>query len=100
MNVSVETRQHFNDFCQTAGESCDLLLDLVGLKCPEPLMMLRQGMRQLKPGAIVGALATDPSTERDFSAFCQHLGHELKAFTQHQDAQGKTLFFKIQKRNA
>ena len=55
------------------------LLDLQGLKCPEPLMMLRQTLRGLDPGALLKVLTTDPSTKRDFTNFCQFIGHEMIA---------------------
>ena len=58
----------------------DEMLDVIGLKCPEPLMMLRQALRNLQQGQLLGVVATDPSTERDFANFCQFIGHELVSF--------------------
>lgn len=52
-------------------------LDAQGLLCPEPLMLLRQRVREMQDGEIIQILATDPSTERDFANFCRFLGHEM-----------------------
>lgn len=55
------------------------LVDLIGLKCPEPLMMLRQAFRQNSIQDFVLVFATDPSTQRDFQSFCQFAGHGFLA---------------------
>ncbi len=52
-------------------------LDAQGLLCPEPLMLLRNCVREMPVGATIRILATDPSTERDFSNYCRFMGHEL-----------------------
>ena len=52
-------------------------VDAVGLKCPEPVMMLHAAMRRVAPGDIVRLTATDPSTQRDVVKFCEFLGHNL-----------------------
>ena len=52
-------------------------IDAVGLKCPEPVMLLHAAMRRLTPGQELTLRATDPSTERDVANFCEFLGHTL-----------------------
>lgn len=52
-------------------------LDATGLLCPEPVMMLHNKVRDMKPGEVLEVQATDPSTERDIPKFCQFLGHTL-----------------------
>lgn len=52
-------------------------IDAVGLKCPEPVMLLHSAMRRLQPGQELVMHATDPSTERDVANFCDFLGHGL-----------------------
>tara|TARA_B100001093_G_C26610880_1_gene920147 strand:- start:296 stop:550 length:255 start_codon:yes stop_codon:yes gene_type:complete len=52
-------------------------IDAVGLKCPEPVMLLHAAMRRLAPGQELTLRATDPSTERDVPNFCEFLGHVL-----------------------
>ena len=52
-------------------------IDAVGLKCPEPVMLLHAAKRRLKSGQELTLRATDPSTERDVTNFCEFLGHAL-----------------------
>lgn len=55
----------------------DETIDAIGLKCPEPVMLLHAAMRRLSPGQEVFMVATDPSTQRDVAHFCEFLGHTL-----------------------
>ena len=55
----------------------DEVLDTSGLRCPEPLMLLRNRMRALAAGTRVHAIATDPASVRDFEQFASFLGHEI-----------------------
>lgn len=55
----------------------DSELDVRGLFCPEPVMMLHGQIKQVAVGEILRVLATDPSTTRDIVKFCRFLGHEL-----------------------
>ena len=52
-------------------------IDAVGLECPEPLMLVRNKVRQMAVGEAVSVTATDPSTVRDFTNFCRFMGHQL-----------------------
>lgn len=52
-------------------------LDATGLRCPEPLMIARNRLRDMQSGDILKITATDPSTSWDFPNFCRFLGHEL-----------------------
>ncbi len=52
-------------------------IDATGLICPEPLMIVRNQVRQMTPGEVVHVVATDPSTRRDFTNFCRFMGHDL-----------------------
>ena len=44
-------------------------IDAIGLRCPEPVMLLHAAMRRLAPGQELTLRATDPSTERDVPNF-------------------------------
>jgi tRNA 2-thiouridine synthesizing protein A len=57
--------------------SADLALDAIGLVCPEPLMLVRNQVREMSSGQVLHVSATDPSTGRDFRNFCRFMGHEL-----------------------
>jgi len=61
--------------CERAN--CEVV-NLIGLECPEPLMMLRQSIRQALSQQQFMVLATDKSTLRDFENFCGYMGHELR----------------------
>lgn len=52
-------------------------VDLIGLRCPEPLMLLRQGIKKSPSGAMLIVLADDQSTERDFARYCRFSGHQM-----------------------
>lgn len=61
------------------------IVDAKGLICPEPVMMLHSAVRDAVDGDIIQVVATDPSTERDITRFCDFLGHSLVAFTKNND---------------
>lgn len=52
-------------------------LDTLGLRCPEPVMMLRVAMRKLAVGDELTVIADDPATTRDIPSFCRFMDHEL-----------------------
>lgn len=55
----------------------DYELDALGLRCPEPLMLLRNKVREMNQGDVIKVLATDPSTSWDFVNFCRFMNHEM-----------------------
>ena len=57
--------------------SIDNELDATGLRCPEPLMLVRNEMMDMESGQILKVIATDPSTSWDLPKFCKFLDHEL-----------------------
>jgi len=67
-------------------ERADHEIDATGLICPEPLMVLRNKVRDVSPGEIVYVVTTDPSTVRDFTNYCRFLNHELVAHEEDQAA--------------
>ncbi len=52
-------------------------VDTSGLRCPEPLMLVRNKMMDMQSGEVIKVLATDPSTSWDFPKFCNFLKHEM-----------------------
>ncbi|MEZ5560781.1 MAG: sulfurtransferase TusA [Pseudomonadales bacterium] len=62
--------------------TADQQLDATGLVCPEPLMLVRNRVREMRSGAVLHVIATDPSTGRDFRNFCRFMGHEMVCETQ------------------
>ena len=59
--------------------AADHQLDAIGLRCPEPVMMVRMNIRKIKVGETLLVLADDPSTARDIPSFCRFMEHELIA---------------------
>jgi tRNA 2-thiouridine synthesizing protein A len=62
-----------------------MLLDARNLRCPMPLLKLKQTLHGLPPGADVTVLTTDPGSLRDFEAFLRQAGHELREVAQGED---------------
>jgi tRNA 2-thiouridine synthesizing protein A len=52
-------------------------LDLKGLSCPLPIVKTAQAMKALMPGDTLEALATDPGSVPDFTAWCTSTGNAL-----------------------
>lgn len=59
-------------------------LDTLGLRCPEPVMMVRLKIRKIAVGETLLVIADDPSTTRDIPSFCRFMEHELIAHTTEQ----------------
>lgn len=54
-------------------------LDARGLRCPEPVMMVRLKIREMKNGESLFIQADDHSTTRDVPSFCRFMSHTLLA---------------------
>ncbi len=54
-------------------------LDALGLRCPEPVMMVRKTVRQMAQGETLLIIADDPATTRDIPSFCEFMDHTLIA---------------------
>jgi tRNA 2-thiouridine synthesizing protein A len=57
--------------------SATVQLDTLGLRCPEPVMLIRIEIRKLQAGDLLEVIADDPATTRDVPAFCRFMEHEL-----------------------
>lgn len=62
-----------NDAFSTAQHK----LDALGLRCPEPVMMVRKTVRQMAAGETLLIIADDPATTRDIPSFCEFMDHTL-----------------------
>lgn len=60
-----------------ANTHSDQQLDALGLRCPEPVMMIRKTVRNMEVGQTLLVTADDPATVRDIPSFCRFMGHEL-----------------------
>ena len=52
-------------------------LDLKGLSCPLPIIKTAKAMKELAPGELLEAFATDPGSVPDFKAWAQATGNPL-----------------------
>ncbi|MBD2812647.1 sulfurtransferase TusA [Xenorhabdus sp. Vera] len=57
----------------------DKTLDTSGLRCPEPVMMVRKTVRHMTAGQTLLIIADDPATTRDIPGFCRFMDHALVA---------------------
>lgn len=55
----------------------DQLIDATGLKCPQPLLLVKKAMNKLKSGQILWLKATDPHTDLDLEVWCERFGHKI-----------------------
>ena len=60
-------------------DKADHQLDAQGLRCPEPVMMIRLKVRKMTDGETLYVTADDPSTSRDVPSFCRFMQHTLLA---------------------
>ena len=58
-------------------ENPDKELDALGLRCPEPVMMVRLEIRNMEEGQTLLIKADDPATKRDIPSFCRFMDHQL-----------------------
>ena len=63
----------------TIFKNTDHVLDALGLRCPEPVMMVRMNIRKIASGETLLIKCDDPSTARDIPSFCRFMEHELLA---------------------
>ena len=57
----------------------DQTLVALGLRCPEPVMMVRKAVRHMEEGETLLIIADDPATTRDIPGFCLFMEHTLVA---------------------
>lgn len=70
--------EHLADF-EAAYAAADQHLDAMGMRCPEPVMMVRLQIRNMQNGDTLAISADDHSTTRDIPGFCRFMDHTLVA---------------------
>ncbi len=63
-----------NDKADDQGE---IILDVIGQRCPLPVLRARKRLLRLDPGALLRVFASDPVARIDMPHFCAEAGHEL-----------------------
>jgi tRNA 2-thiouridine synthesizing protein A len=53
-----------------------LTIDALGRKCPIPIIMLAEQIRDVPVGAVIAVLADDPAAYSDVPAWCTMKSHE------------------------
>ena len=71
----------------------DTVLDLRGLKCPQPVLRAKKALRNIPVGGTLVMQCTDPLTVIDVPHFCNQTGHALDG----QERDGELYIFKITK---
>ena len=75
-------------------DSDETVLDLRGLRCPQPVLRAKKALRTIPVGGTLVLECTDPLTMIDVPHFTNQTGHTLR--TQARD--GDLYIFKIVKR--
>jgi tRNA 2-thiouridine synthesizing protein A len=60
-----------------AAEAPSLTLDALGKKCPIPIIMLAERVRDVAIGQTIEVLADDPAAKTDVPAWCTLKSHEF-----------------------
>jgi tRNA 2-thiouridine synthesizing protein A len=63
----------------TAGAlpAAALTLDALGRKCPIPIIMLAERIREVPVGGLIAVLADDPAARSDLPAWCRLKSQEF-----------------------
>ena len=61
------------------GELPSMILDALGKKCPIPIIMLAERIRDVPVGRTIKVLADDPAAKTDVPAWCTLKSHEFVA---------------------
>lgn len=72
----------------------ETVLDLRGLRCPQPVLRAKKALRDVPVGGVLVLECTDPLTVIDVPHFARQTGNELAA----QDRNGELFIFKLIKR--
>jgi len=59
-----------------------LTIDALGRKCPIPIIMLAERIREVPVGRLVAVLADDPATQSDVPAWCMLKSQEFVGATE------------------
>ena len=56
-------------------------IDALGRKCPIPIIMLAERIREVPIGELIAVLADDPAARTDVPAWCSLKSHEFVSAT-------------------
>lgn len=52
-------------------------MDLKGLPCPQPVIKVSKGIKEIEIGQVLEAVTTDPGSLSDFPAWARTSGNEI-----------------------
>ncbi|MBM4349808.1 MAG: sulfurtransferase TusA family protein [Deltaproteobacteria bacterium] len=52
-------------------------MDLKGLPCPQPVIKVSKGIKEIEVGQVLEAVTTDPGALSDFPAWARTSGNEI-----------------------
>lgn len=55
----------------------DKTMDLKGLPCPQPVIKVSKGIKEIGIGQVLEAITTDPGSLSDFPAWARTSGNEI-----------------------
>ena len=55
----------------------DITIDLIGLKCPMPVLKANKKLKNFKSGDIINFLVDDESAPDDFKILCETKGYKI-----------------------
>lgn len=58
----------------------DAELDCVGMFCPMPILMTKEGIESIGIGQVLKVEADDPAAEEDILRWAKRTGHEILKF--------------------
>ena len=64
------------------GLAPTLTIDALGRKCPIPIIMLAEQIREVPLGAVVAVLADDPAAYTDIPSWCAMKSQEFAGYTE------------------
>ncbi|NIO06044.1 MAG: response regulator SirA [Proteobacteria bacterium] len=63
----------------------DKTMDLKGLPCPQPVIKVSKGIKEIAVGQVLEAVTTDPGSLSDFPAWARTSGNEILKTDQDSD---------------
>jgi tRNA 2-thiouridine synthesizing protein A len=63
----------------------DKTMDLKGLPCPQPVIKVSKGIKEIEVGQVLEAVTTDPGSLSDFPAWARTSGNEILKTDQDTD---------------
>lgn len=85
---AADTSRHPDSHARSATEGAEMeediepaaVVDCIGLYCPMPIAMTKEGIERLDVGEVLMVEADDPAAEEDIRRWASRVGHEIVKF--------------------